>query len=95
MPKVCKITENGNLYFKKGSRFKRICCVNKWSYCHDACPYFHTHQWHDSLRKLHLCNDIEYVFKIIDERIDNQDNPNDSIEDDLDNINLKLEKREN
>ena len=97
MPNICKIDENGYLYFKRGRRFKRQSCLNPaWGgYCSDACPYFHTHQRHDSLRKLHLCNDIEYVFKIIDERIDNQDNPNDSIEGDLDNINLKLEKRGN
>jgi len=101
MPHRCKIDEGGWLYFKRGSYFKRQACLNPdWGgYCNDECPYFHTHPETDyKYAELHLCNGIEYAMhEIIDERVknDNKDNPNNSIEDDLDNINLKLEGREN
>jgi len=96
---IVKINRSGFLYFKRSGSFRPIGCVGKWEFCSDRCPHFHTYPETDHrYAKLHLCNGIIYTMdEIIDERVnsDNQDNPNDSIEGDLDNINLKLEKRGN
>ena len=92
---IVKINRSGFLYFKRPGSFRSIGCVGRWEFCSDRCPHFHTHPETDhQYAKLHLCNGIKYTMEeIIDERIENEDNPNDSIEGDLDNINLKLEGR--
>ena len=103
MPTICKIDKEGYLYFKRGDKFRVQYCIGPYQkygvYCCDECPYFHTHP--ESLShyaRIHLCNDIRHrMDKIVDERINgnNNDSTNESIIDDLNNINIKIEGREN
>jgi len=80
---VLEIDRGGGIYVEQ------LCKYSSTKRCGERCPDF---WYYEDIQYIKICED-----KILKGPMDRKmkDNPNNSIEDDLDNINLKLDKRGN